>query len=68
MKARHTYIGVGSVPTLSSPFDGLIDQLSISYYVKNDSEILDEATLLCYYNFETDDINADSGPNNILSI
>jgi hypothetical protein len=47
------------------PFDGLIDQLSISYYVRNGSDILDEATLLCQYNFETDDITTDSGPNNI---
>jgi hypothetical protein len=47
------------------PFDGLIDQLSISYYVRNSSDILDEATLLCQYSFETDDIKTDSGPNNI---
>jgi hypothetical protein len=62
-----SYIGYGSVPTDRDPFDGLIDQLSISYYVKNDSEILDEATLLCHYNFETDDINIDSGPNDITA-
>jgi len=60
-----SYIGSGPVLTNGNAFDGLIDQLSISYYVKNDDEILDEATLLCQYNFETDDINADSGPNNI---
>jgi hypothetical protein len=60
-----SYIGSSSVPSNRNTFDGLIDQLSISYYVKNDSEILDEATLLCQYNFETDDINADSGPNHI---
>ncbi len=60
-----SYTGFGSGPNLSDPFDGLIDQLSISYYVKNDSEILNEATLLCQYNFETDNINADSGSNNI---
>ncbi len=64
-ESKTSYIGFGSGPSLHDPFDGLIDQLSISYYVKNDSEILDEATLLCQYNFETDDINADSGPNNI---
>jgi hypothetical protein len=60
-----SYIGLNSVPTKLTPFDGLIDQLSISYYVKNASEILDEATLLCYYNFESDDVNKDAGPNNI---
>ncbi len=64
-ESRTSYIGLSSVSTNPSPFDGLIDQLSISYYVKNDSEILDQATLLCQYNFETDDINADSGPNDI---
>ncbi len=64
-ESRTSYIGLSSASTNPTPFDGLIDQLSISYYVKNDSEILDEATLLCYYNFETDDINADSGPNDI---
>jgi len=64
-ESRTSYIGKSPVSTNPSPFDGLIDQLSISYYVKKDSEILDEATLLCQYNFETDDINADSGPNNI---
>jgi hypothetical protein len=60
-----TYFGLSAVPSNSNPFDGLIDQLSVSYYVKNSSEILDEATLLCRYSFETDNINADSGPNNI---
>jgi hypothetical protein len=60
-----SYIGYRPVPNYPNPFDGLIDQLSISYYVKNDSEILREATLVCHYNFETDNINFDSGPNNI---
>jgi hypothetical protein len=62
-----SYIGYGSVPADRDPFDGLIDQLSISYFIKTDSEILDEATLLCHYNFETDDINIDSGPNDITA-
>ena len=66
-KSRTTYIGVGSVPALSSPFTGLIDQLSISYYVRNSSDILEEASLLCYYNFETDNINFNLSPNNILT-
>jgi len=60
-----TYIGSGLAPMNRNAFDGLIDQLSISYYVKNDSEILEEATLLCQYNFESDDVNMDSGPNYI---
>jgi hypothetical protein len=55
-----TYIG--SMPMNRDTFDGLIDQLSISYYAKNDSEILIEATLLCQYNFDSD-VNMDSGPN-----
>jgi hypothetical protein len=44
---KMSYIGQNSVVTHNDPFDGLIDQLSISYHVKNASEILDEATLLC---------------------
>jgi hypothetical protein len=56
-----TYIG--SMTMNRDTFDGLIDQLSISYYAKNDSEILIEATLLCQYNFDSDDVNMDSGPN-----
>lgn len=33
-------------------YSGLIDQLSIAFLVKNQIEILDEATLVVYYNFE----------------
>ncbi len=60
-----SYIGLNFVLTNRTPFDGLIDQLSILYYVKNASEILDEATLLCYYyNFESDEIDYDIVQNN----
>jgi hypothetical protein len=61
--SSQTYIGSDISSTNRDSFDGLIDQLSISYYAKNDSEILAEATLLCRYNFESDDVNMDSGPN-----
>lgn len=46
-------------------FYGLIDQLNILYSVKNASELQYEATALFLYNFNTDNINADAGPNNI---
>ena len=58
-------IGLNAVTGLQ-PFYGLIDRLSVTYYVKNGSEILDEATTLCYYTFNTANITADSGPNSII--
>jgi hypothetical protein len=45
---------------------GLIENLIFVSYVKNASEILDEATLVAYYSFDGSYI--DSGPNNINNI
>jgi hypothetical protein len=45
-------------------FDGLIDQLSLVGWVKNASEILDDATLVAWYSFDNNSPN-DSGPNGI---
>jgi hypothetical protein len=64
-ESKMSYFGKGPTTYHLEPFGGLIDQVSISYYIKNASLLLDEATLLCQYNFDTDDIDADSGPNNI---
>ncbi|CAF1067597.1 unnamed protein product [Adineta steineri] len=41
-------------------YNGLIDQLSIAYRVKNRVDILDEATLVICYRFEGDIANNDS--------
>ena len=60
----YAYIGLDSTPMPHS-FNGLIDQLALAYYTKNDSEILDEATLLCSYTFEHENVSIDSGPLNI---
>ncbi|CAF4269449.1 unnamed protein product [Adineta steineri] len=54
-------------------YNGLIDQLSIAYRVKSRSDILDEATLVVYYNFEDNretniSLISDAGPNNIRAI
>ncbi|CAF4047399.1 unnamed protein product [Adineta steineri] len=54
-------------------YNGLIDQLSIAYRVKSRSDILDEATLVVYYNFENNretnsSLFSDTGPNNIRAI
>ena len=59
---KRTYIGLNTVTSLE-PFYGLIDELSITYDVKNASEILSDATLLFQYNFNTDNINGDTGPS-----
>ncbi|CAF3133802.1 unnamed protein product [Rotaria sp. Silwood2] len=63
-KAKATYIGLNAV-TNAQPFYGLIDQLSVLYAVKNASVILYEATTVCHYTFDSEDINDGWGPNNI---
>lgn len=60
-----TYFGSNSTSKDATPFDGLIDQFTVSYYQRNSSAIQDEATLLCSYNFDRENVNNDSGPNNI---
>jgi len=44
-------------------YDGLIDQLSISFQVKNPTDILDEATLVVFYNFDSDFLFKDTSVN-----
>ncbi|CAF3037401.1 unnamed protein product [Rotaria sp. Silwood2] len=56
-----SYIGLNAI-THDRPFDGLIDRISITFFVKNSSEILDEATLLTNYKFDVGNLNVDSGP------
>ena len=63
-ETKVSHIGLNAVTGLE-PFYGLIDRLSITYFVKNVSDILYEATTLCYYTFNTDDIDVGTGPNSI---
>ncbi|CAF1077148.1 unnamed protein product [Rotaria sordida] len=49
-------------------FDGLIDQLSLVEWVKNSSEILNDATLVSWYCFDNNNSTNDSGPNEINGI
>lgn len=48
-------------------FDGLIDQLSIVQWVKNSTEILNDAILVAWYCFDNNSLN-DSGLNRIDGI
>jgi hypothetical protein len=61
-------IALGAIPLITeiSVHTGLIDNLIFVSYVKNASEILNEATLVAYYSFDGSYI--DSGPNNINNI
>ncbi len=62
-----TYIPITvgyTTPLAPYYFDGLIDQLSLVGWVKNTSEILDDATLVAWYSFDNNSSN-DSGPNGI---
>ena len=63
-KTQESFIGLNSV-TRADYFYGLIDQLNVLYDVKTADEIQYEATEIFFYNFNTDDIAADKGPNNI---
>lgn len=63
-RREKAYIGF-DVTQNPRTFNGMIDQLSIAYYIKNASEILDEATFLCSYTFEDENVTRDSGPQNI---
>ncbi|CAF0929363.1 unnamed protein product [Adineta steineri] len=45
-------------------FDGIIDQLTLVGWVKNASDILNDATLVAWYNFYNNSYN-DYGPNGI---
>jgi hypothetical protein len=58
-------IVLGAVPSITfvTVHSGVMENLIFVSYVKNASEILDEATLVAYYSFDGSYI--DSGPNNI---
>jgi hypothetical protein len=63
-ETKRSYMG-GNALTNTESFYGVMDQLSVTYYVKNQTEILYEATTLCLYTFETNDMSAGTGPNSI---
>ena len=54
-----------NVVTQSDSFYGLMDQLSVSYFIKSISEIEFEATTMTYYKFDTDNFTRGNGPNSI---
>ncbi|CAF1024422.1 unnamed protein product [Adineta steineri] len=56
---------IGGTTQLNMYYDGLIDELSVDTRVKSASEILDIATLVLYYSFDSNTITTDSGPNRI---
>ncbi|CAF0985859.1 unnamed protein product [Adineta steineri] len=56
---------IGGTTQLNMYYDGLIDELSVDTRVKSASEILDLATLVLYYSFDSNTITTDSGPNRI---
>ncbi|CAF1591634.1 unnamed protein product [Didymodactylos carnosus] len=60
-------IGKTQINTPSNYFNGLIDNLVVTTRAKSASEILSDATLVCYYSFDTSSggITQDSGPNNM---
>jgi len=64
-KGNTSFITLGAVPLFTSPTfrSGYVDKLIFVSRVKNESEILDEATLVAYYSF--DNTYLDSGPNQI---
>jgi hypothetical protein len=61
-------IVLGAIPLITSFsfHSGLIENLIFVSYIKNASELLDEATLVAYYSFDGSYI--DSGPNKINNI
>jgi hypothetical protein len=61
-------IVLGALPLITSLsfHSGVMENLIFVSYVKNASELLDEATLVAYYSFDGSYI--DSGPNNINNI
>ncbi|CAF0842747.1 unnamed protein product [Adineta steineri] len=56
---------IGGTTELNMYYDGLIDELSVDTRVKSASEILDIATLVLYYSFDSNTLTTDSGPNRI---
>ncbi|CAF0862563.1 unnamed protein product [Adineta steineri] len=56
---------IGGTTELNMYYDGLIDELSVDTRVKSASEILDIATLVLYYSFDSSTLTTDSGPNRI---
>ncbi|CAF3498679.1 unnamed protein product [Rotaria sp. Silwood1] len=65
-------VTIGYIPGIvaaygSNFFQGYIDQLTIVHRAKPACEILDDATLATYYNFDNSPVLNDSGPNSLLS-
>ncbi|CAF0927986.1 unnamed protein product [Rotaria sordida] len=65
-------VTIGYIPGIvavygSNFFQGYIDQLTIVNRAKSACEILDDATLATYYNFDNSPILNDSGPNSLPS-
>ncbi|UJR07885.1 hypothetical protein I4U23_012167 [Adineta vaga] len=56
---------IGGSPKLNTYFNGLIDELSLVTRVKDPVEILEDATLVFHYTFDSDKFLYDSGPNQI---
>jgi Concanavalin A-like lectin/glucanases superfamily len=61
-----SYIGLNAM-NHAEWFYGLLDRLTISYYVKSNSEIAFESTTVFNYTFQTDNINWDSGPIHVYT-
>ncbi|CAF1051646.1 unnamed protein product [Rotaria sordida] len=65
-------VTIGYIPGIvavygSNFFQGYIDQLTIVNRAKSACEILDDATLATYYDFDNSPILNDSGPNSLSS-
>jgi hypothetical protein len=65
-RTTESFIGLNAV-NHAEPFYGLLDRLSISYYVKSHSEITFESTTVFNYTFQTNDKNLDSGPMRVYT-
>ncbi|UJR18015.1 hypothetical protein I4U23_004916 [Adineta vaga] len=68
LSGSHTYLGqtgitsFGKVIPFPDQYFGYIDHVSITHRAKTSNEILNDATLVAYYTFDTQSI-LDSGPN-----
>jgi hypothetical protein len=58
-------IGAAQVSLTTSFFNGYIDNLNIVTRAKSSAEILNDATLVAYYSFDTSYLNYDNGPNGL---
>ena len=56
------------IQPLQGYYTGIIDQVTFLFQVKDPNEILNEATLLAYYQFNSNQLLEDSGPNGISMV